>query len=50
VRYLQRLQASSVLEVAGLVAVTAGVAFIWWPASLIVGGLAGIVLAQGMDR
>ena len=34
------------LELAGLAAITGGIAVIYWPAALILGGLIVIVLAQ----
>jgi len=34
----------------GIVAIAGGVAVIWWPAGLIVGGLSAVLIAQGMAK
>ena len=39
---------SIALELAGLAAISAGVAFVFWPGALVVAGLGLIVMAQGM--
>ena len=36
------------LELAGVTGIVAGVAFLWWPAALLVGGALAIFLAQGL--
>lgn len=38
------------IEIAGVLAITTGVAFLFWPAAFIVGGLMAIFLAQGVSR
>lgn len=47
---LRRMNRAQVLEFAGVTALTAGIAFFSWPLALIVGGVIGILLAQGIDR
>ena len=42
--------AAVVLELLGIVAIAGGVAVIWWPAGLIVGGLSAVLIAQGMAK
>lgn len=41
---------SSILQVAGMVAITAGVAFLSWPVALIVGGAFLIVAGLSVVR
>lgn len=41
---------ATALDVAGLAAITAGVAFIFWPAGLIVGGIGAVLLAFSLER
>lgn len=50
VQLLDQFRSPALIEIAGVVAVTVGVGFIWWPAALIVGGIAAVLIAQGMDR
>ena len=49
-RRLRELYRPTLLETFGIAALTVGVAFIYWPAALIVGGVAVVFLAQGMNR
>jgi len=49
-RSLLRFRSPTFIEIAGVVAITVGIGFIWWPAALIVGGFAAVLLAQGMER
>lgn len=49
-RGLREISLPTALEVTGVVVLTVGVAVIWWPAGLIVGGLAAVFLAQGVNR
>lgn len=42
--------AAVIVELLGIVAIAGGVAIIWWPAGLIVGGLSAVLIAQGMAK
>ena len=44
-RSLLKVDGGSVLELAGLALIVAGVAFIWWPLALVVAGLGLIWVA-----
>lgn len=41
---------TTLLEVLSLVAIVAGVAFIFWPAALIVAGVGGLWFARELER
>ena len=41
---------SAVLEVLGLAAIVVGVAFIYWPAACIVGGVGLILIGRGVSQ
>ena len=41
---------TTVLELGGLAAIVAGVAFIFWPAAFVVGGAGLIFVSRGLSR
>ncbi len=41
---------TTLLEILGLIAITVGVVFIFWPAALIVGGVAALWLSREIER